>query len=108
MRIGVRVPPEQLLPAADASSKADALAALRRDHPDATIRCVDDSADSLRAVAADPRLLTLQPHFASWGYSTAEHESRVSAMPRVRALTSSRELEAVLEMPRADGTGVRV
>ena len=103
----VRLPPERVLSAADATSKSEALAALRTRHPDATLRFVDDSADSLRVVAADPRLFSLSAFFASWGYSTAEQESRVAAMPRVRALGSSRELDSVLQMPRKDGTRVR-
>ena len=103
----VRMPAERVLSAADAKGKSEALAALRLRHPEATIRYVDDSADSLRAIAADPRLFSVGAFFASWGYSTAEQESRVAAMPRVRALSSSRELDSVLQMPRKDGTRVR-
>ena len=103
----MRVPPEQILLAPDAPSKADALAVLRQRHAGATLRCVDDSADSLRAIAADPRLFSLQPFFASWGYCTEVQASSVAAMPRVRSLASSRDLGDVLEMPRRDGTRIR-
>ena len=63
---------------------AHALAALRERHGKALLRYVDDDADCLRAVAADPRLFSLQLFFASWGYATEEQRSNVAAMPRVR------------------------
>ena len=94
---GIQLPPECFVTAARAQGKVDALATLRVRHADATLRFVDDCSDSLRAAAADPRLFSLQPFFASWGYSTAQQMSRVAAMPRVRELTSSRELGSVLE-----------
>ena len=34
----------------------------------ALLRYVDDDADCLRAVAAEPQLFALQLFFASWGY----------------------------------------
>jgi len=99
-------------PADDASDKpqgkADVLAMLRERHTTALLRYVDDDADCLRAVASDPRLFPLQLFFAGWGYSTPEQTSLVAAMPRVAELSSSRELEAVLEMPRKDGTRLRI
>ena len=67
-----------------AQSKATALAALRERHGEALVRYVDDDADCLRAVAADPRLFSVQLFFASWGYATEEQRSNVAAMPRVR------------------------
>ena len=100
---GVNVDDERILPVADAASKADALAALRERHAGATVRYVDDSVDDLRAVAADPRLLSVRTFYASYGYSTPAQEALVGAMPRVRTLASSRDLEGVLAMPRKDG-----
>ena len=79
------------------------LAALRERHAGATVRYVDDSVDDLRAVAADARLLSVQTFYAAYGYSTPAQEALVGAMPRVRTLASSRDLEGVLAMPRKDG-----
>lgn len=104
----VRLAPERVLHAADAAAKAEVLASLRRRHADATLRFVDDSPDALRDASADPRLLSLSCFFASWGYATPPQQSRVGAMPRVRTLGSTRDLAAVLEMPRRDGLSVRV
>ena len=100
---GVNVDDERIVPVDDAASKADALAALRERHAGATVRYVDDSVDDLRAVAADARLLSVRTFYASYGYSTAAQEALVGAMPRVRTLASSRDLEGVLAMPRKDG-----
>ena len=61
------------------------------------------SVDDLRAVAADPRLLSVRTFYAAYGYSTPAQEALVGAMPRVRTLASSRDLEGVLAMPRKDG-----
>ena len=85
------------------------LAMLRRRHAQTrSFRYVDDDPGCLRAIASDPRLFSLQLYFASWGYCTPAEASTVAAMPRVRKLGSSRELEAVLEMPRRDGTQIRI
>ena len=95
-RHSVSLPPERILCATEteaedeaasgsaAQCKATALAALRERHGEALVRYVDDDADCLRAVAADPRLFSLQLFFASWGYATEEQRSNVAAMPRVR------------------------
>lgn len=91
-----------------APSKAAALATLRERHGEALLRYVDDDASCLRAVAAEPRLFAVQLFFASWGYSTEAQRSQVAAMPRVRELFSSRDLEGVLDMPRRDGTQIRL
>ena len=48
-----------------ARDETDALANLRVRHPDALVRFADDDADSLHAVARDPRLLSLELFFAS-------------------------------------------
>ena len=69
-----------------AQCKAAALAALRERHATALLRYVDDDADCLRAVAADPRLLSVQLFYAAWGYATEAQRSSVAAMPRVREL----------------------
>ena len=88
-------------------SKADVLTELRRAHPTAVLRYVDDDAASLRAAAADPRLFSVELHFALWGYNQPTDEASVAAMPRVHALTDSRQLEDALRMPRKDGMGFR-
>ena len=91
-----------------AQDKVEALAELRGRHSSAVVRFVDDDADSLRAVARDPRLLSLKLFYAAWGYHTPDQQSSVRAMPRVRQLESSRDLERVLSMPRKDGTRIRL
>ena len=66
----------------------------RRERPAAAV---------VRAVAADARLLSVRTFYAAYGYSTPAQEALVGAMPRVRTLASSRDLEGVLTMPRKDG-----
>ena len=85
------------------ANKAAVLATLRQQHERAQLRFVDDDVHALHAVAADRRLFSLQSYFAEWGYATEEQRMRVGAMPRVRALSSSRELAAVFDMPRVNG-----
>ena len=79
----------------EGSTKADALAALRRARPEAELRFVDDSARTLLTCASDPRLLPVALHFASYGYSSASQAARIGAVPRMRTLTRSQELDAV-------------
>ena len=69
--------------------------ALRRARPEAELRFVDDSARTLLTCASDPRLLPVALHFASYGYSSASQAARIGAVPRMRTLTRSQELDAV-------------
>lgn len=78
----------------EGSTKADALAALRRARPEAELRFVDDSARTLLTCASDPRLLPVALHFASYGYSSASQAARIGAVPRMRTLARSQELDA--------------
>ena len=80
----------------EGSSKADALAALRRARPEAELRFVDDSARTLLTCASDPRLLPLALHFASYGYSSASQAARIGVVPRMRVLARSEDLSDVI------------
>lgn len=77
-------------------TKAGALAALRRAHPDAPISFVDDSARTLLSCAADARLLPVALHFASYGYSSASQAARIGVVPRMRVLARSEDLSDVI------------
>ena len=81
----------------EAMGKTDALAMLRARHPGAAVRYVDDDVESLRRVAADPRLFSLGLYHASWGYAEASGAFKVAAMPRVRPLSLDGGLDDGLE-----------
>ena len=79
--------------------KREALAALRLRHSEDTLRIVDDDAELLRLVAADPRLFSAQLFFAAWGHSKVDGEATVASMPRA-SLKESARLDVVLRARR--------
>ena len=80
--------------------KAATLAALRARHPDASLAFVDDRVATLRAVANDVGLFSCELYFAGWGYSTAQQQATIAAMPRVRDLGGqSEDLARALSPP---------
>ena len=99
---GVPIEESRVLDVGRGYSTRERLNELRRMHPDATLRYVDDDVNSLLSLAEDVRLFSLEFFFASYGYSTAEQQFRAASMPRARALGDARELEAVLKPPRDD------
>lgn len=80
----------------DGASKANALAALRRESPDARFSFVDDSAATVVKAAADPRLLSVGLYFASYGYSSASQRASTGAVPRLHTLTDGHGLLEVM------------
>ena len=76
--------------------KAATLQELRAKHPEASsISFVEDTAESLRAIANDVSLFGLRLYFAEWGYSTPEQQRLASSMPRVTTLRGSEDLAGV-------------
>ena len=86
----------------EGSSKANALAALRRESPGATFSFVDDSAATVVRCAADPRLLPVALYFASYGYSSAAQRASTGAVPRLRTLTDGHGLLDVMGTGASD------
>ena len=80
----------------DAGSQADALWQIQSADAEAQVRYVEDRVDTLRAVANDARLFGVQLLFAEWGYSNPSQQARISAMPRIRSLADTKQLQAVL------------
>ena len=87
----------------DDSSKVNALAALRRETPDAKFSFVDDSAATVVRCAADPRLLSVALYFASYGYSSAGQRASTGAVPRLRTLADGHGLLDVMGTGASDG-----
>ena len=79
-------------------TKADMLFTLRQRHPEATLRFVEDKAETIRSVANDPRLFSLGLYFAEWGYSTPEQAALAASMPRVHILANAEDLATALEL----------
>ena len=88
---GVPIEESRVLDVGSGYSTQERLNELRRMHPDATLRYVDDDVNSLLSLAEDVRLFSLEFFFGSYGYSTAEQQFRAASMPRARALGDARE-----------------
>jgi len=78
--------------------KADTLCELQAKHEGARLSFVEDRVETLRLVANDPRLFGCELYFAEWGYSNAEQQAKIAAMPRVRSLATGSDL-GVLYQP---------
>jgi hypothetical protein len=78
--------------------KPDTLALLRQKYPEATLRFVEDKAETVRAAADDLRLFSVGLYFAEWGYSTPEQAALAASMPRVQSLAQARDLASVLQL----------
>ena len=68
---------------------------------------VEDSIESLRAVANDPALFGVRLCFAEWGYSTPEQQRFASSMPRVTSLADCNELIALFGGDQSGSRGGR-
>lgn len=95
---GVSLPDGDIF-ALGSGPKTDTLAELQRRHPGCSLAFVEDRAETVRAVARDPRLLGVQLYFARWGYSNDGQNALASSMPRVRALSEPSQL-ALAMSPR--------
>jgi hypothetical protein len=90
--------PEGALFGLGSGPKTNTLASLRQRHPEATLRFVEDKAETIRAAASDPRLFSVKLYFAGWGYSTPEQAALAASMPRVQTLNRARDLASVLQL----------